>query len=24
MSYNNCYAAGEEDIRKFARQLLSR
>lgn len=24
MSYNNCYAASEEDIRKFARQLLSR
>jgi alcohol dehydrogenase class IV len=24
MSYNNCYAADEEDIRKFARQLLSR
>ena len=24
MSDNNCYAAGEEDIRKFARQLLSR
>jgi alcohol dehydrogenase class IV len=24
MGYNNCYSAGEEDIRKFARQLLSR
>ena len=24
MSDNSCYAAGEEDIRKFARQLLSR
>ena len=24
MSHNNCYAASEEDIRKFARQLLSR
>jgi alcohol dehydrogenase class IV len=24
MSYNNCYTASEEDLRKFARQLLSR